>query len=73
MLQRYLTFENMRFSDYVVDEVERVVGVRGQARFTWKETGKGWDEVFTYRLEFAEEGGSWRVSRYEVWADTASL
>lgn len=73
MLQQYLAFEDMRFSDYVVDEVESVVCVRGEARFTWKETGNGWDEVFTYRLLLVEEGGEWRVSRYEVWADTGSL
>jgi hypothetical protein len=77
MLQHYLTFENMMFSDYIIDEVKRIVCVRGEARFTWKETGKGWDEVFTYRLGFAEEDiggkGVWKVSKYEVWADSGSL
>ena len=63
----------MRFSDYVVDEVERVVCVRGQARFTWKKTEKAWDEVFAYRLGFTEESGEWKVSKYEVWADAGSL
>jgi hypothetical protein len=47
--------------------------VRGEARFTWKETGKGWDEVFAYRLGFVEEDGLWKVGRYEVWADSGSL
>ncbi len=74
LLQQYLTFENMEFSDYVVDEAEKVVGVRGRARFTWKGTGKGWDEVFVYRLGFVgQEDGEWKVSQYEVWADSGSL
>jgi hypothetical protein len=73
MLQEYLTFENMRFSHYVIDEVEKVVCMRGQARFMWKETQKAWDEVFTYRLQFVEEAEKWRVEKYEVWADTGSL
>jgi hypothetical protein len=73
LLQKYLTFQKMRFSDYIVDEVEKVVCVRGEARFTWKETGKGWDEVFAYRLGFVEEDGLWKVGRYEVWADSGSL
>ncbi len=68
LLQQYLDFEDMKFSDYVFDEVERVVFVRGEARFTWKETAKGWDEIFAYRLSYVEEGGKWKVIRYEVWA-----
>jgi hypothetical protein len=63
----------MRFSDYIVDEVEKAVCVRGKASFTWKETGKGWDEVFAYRLGFVEGDGLWKVGRYEVWADSGSL
>lgn len=73
LLQRYLLFSEMSFRDYVVDEVEKVVCVRGQARFVWKETGKGWYEEFIYRLLFAQEGGGWKVSQYEVWADSGSL
>ena len=77
MLQDCLTFEDMSFSDYVVDEEQRVVCVRGKASFTWKKTGKEWDEVFAYRLGLVEEEkqGSrvWKVSRYEVWADSGSL
>jgi hypothetical protein len=73
MLQQYLTFQDMNFSDYVIDEVDMVVCVRGEARFTWKETGKWWDEMFAYRLGFAEEDGEWKVSQYEVWADSGSL
>ena len=63
----------MRFCDYVIDEEERVVCVTGEARFTWKETAKGWDEIFVYRLRYVEEGGKWNVIRYEVWADSGSL
>lgn len=76
-VQECLTFENMRFSDYVVDVERSVVCVRGEARFTWKETGKGWDEVFAYRLGLVEEEMQgrrvWKVSVYEVWADSGSL
>lgn len=63
----------MRFSDYAIDEEEKLVFVRGEARFTWKETAKGWDEVFAYRLQYVQEKGEWKVARYEVWADSGSL
>lgn len=73
MLQQYLTFQDMRFSDYMIDEVEKVVCVRGEAKFTWRETAKAWGEVFTYRLQYIEQEGQWKVIRYEVWADSGSL
>lgn len=63
----------MCFKDYVIDEVEKVVCVRGKARFVWKETGKGWHEEFTYRLGFVAKDGRWKVNQYEVWADSGSL
>ena len=64
-----LDYENMRFSDYVVDEEVRKVSVRGEATFTWKSTGQSWNEVFTYTLAFDDE---LKVKRYEVWADSGA-
>lgn len=73
MLQQYLTFSDMKFEDYVVDEVEKTVCVTGQARFVWKQTGRGWQEVFAYHLQYVDEDGKWKISRYGVWADSGSL
>lgn len=55
-----LSYEDMKFSDYIVDEVEGKVSVRGEAKFTWRDTGQSWDEVFRYVLGFVtdkDEGG----------------
>jgi len=46
-----------------------VTSVRGRARFTWKSTGKAWDEIFVYRIQLDEEG---KVLVYEVWADSGA-
>jgi hypothetical protein len=78
MIASLLTFENMRFSDYVIDTDILSVSCKGQARFTWKETNQCWDEVFTYTLNFVEEGPrdahrEVRVRKYQVWADTGAL
>ncbi|KAG7290698.1 hypothetical protein NEMBOFW57_000701 [Staphylotrichum longicolle] len=64
-----LGFEDMRFTEYVVDAEARKVCVRGAARFTWKSTGQSWDETFVYVLGFNGEG---RVEEYEVWADSGA-
>lgn len=74
-----------------MDERERVVGCRGKGRFTWvgKDDGgndnggrdkeSSWDEVFLYRLEYAEEERTVEeekvrlVKRYEVWADSGAM
>ncbi|KAJ3548824.1 hypothetical protein NMY22_g1108 [Coprinellus aureogranulatus] len=64
-----LSYEDMSFSEYVVDEEARKVAVKGKAKFTWKETGKSWDETFSYVLDF-DEGG--KLTRYQVWSDTGS-
>eukprot|EP00568_Trieres_chinensis_P002944 CAMPEP_0183317188 /NCGR_PEP_ID=MMETSP0160_2-20130417/57224_1 /TAXON_ID=2839 ORGANISM="Odontella Sinensis, Strain Grunow 1884" /NCGR_SAMPLE_ID=MMETSP0160_2 /ASSEMBLY_ACC=CAM_ASM_000250 /LENGTH=159 /DNA_ID=CAMNT_0025483161 /DNA_START=163 /DNA_END=642 /DNA_ORIENTATION=+ len=64
-----LTYENMRFSGYAVDEEASLVSVVGRATFTWKSTGDSWDEVFTYRLKFDEYA---KVEVYEVWADSGA-
>jgi hypothetical protein len=69
LLGKHLSYENMRFSNYLVDTRQRKVSVRGEAQFTWTSTGQGWDEVFTYVLEFDEE---LKVKVYEVWADSGA-
>ena len=47
----------------------RFVSVRGKAKFTWKSTGKIWNEVFIYRIQLDEEG---KILIYEVWADSGA-
>jgi len=64
-----LSYENMRFNNFVVDTEVSKVSVRGQARFTWTSTDQSWDEVFTYVLEFDERH---KVKVYEIWADTGA-
>ena len=64
-----LSYENMEFSDYVVDEEVMVVSVRGRAKFTWKSTGKSWNEVFIYRIQLDAEN---KILVYEVWADSGA-
>ncbi|KAH7890829.1 hypothetical protein F5I97DRAFT_1839123 [Phlebopus sp. FC_14] len=64
-----LTYEDMHFSDYFVDIEVRKVSVKGRATFTWKSTGKSWEEVFAYVLDFDAED---KVTKYQVWADTGA-
>lgn len=47
----------------------RKVSVKGQAKFTWIETGQSWDETFTYSLDFDHE---LKVTDYQVWADSGA-
>ncbi|EXJ70893.1 uncharacterized protein A1O5_05885 [Cladophialophora psammophila CBS 110553] len=69
LLSSTLKYEDMRFSNFVVDAQVSKVSVRGEAKFIWTKTGQSWDEVFTYVLEFDEEG---KVKVYEVWADSGA-
>jgi len=69
ILSSTLSYEKMRFSNFVVDPEVSKVSVRGEARFTWTSTGQGWDEVFTYVLEFDDEN---KVKVYEIWADSGA-
>jgi hypothetical protein len=69
LLGKYLSYEDMRFGNYVVDTEQSKVSVRGQARFTWTSTDQSWDEVFTYVLEFDKQ---LKVEKYEVWADSGA-
>lgn len=64
-----LTYDRMRFGDYLVDAVENKVSVRGEAKFTWTSTQQSWDEVFTYVLAFDDDG---KVLKYEIWADSGA-
>ncbi|KAI0377885.1 hypothetical protein F5Y04DRAFT_171208 [Hypomontagnella monticulosa] len=64
-----LSYEDMRFADYVVDAAENRVAVRGMARFTWTATGDSWDETFAYALKFDDER---KVTSYEIWADSGA-
>ncbi|KAK5191425.1 hypothetical protein LTR99_003750 [Exophiala xenobiotica] len=53
LLSSNLKYENMHFSNFVVDT----------------EVFKGWDEVFTYVLEFDPDN---KVKVYEIWADSGA-
>ncbi|OTA52636.1 hypothetical protein K449DRAFT_402443 [Hypoxylon sp. EC38] len=64
-----LSYENMRFADYIVDAVENRVAVRGTAKFMWTANGESWDEVFAYALKFDDER---KVVSYEIWADSGA-
>jgi hypothetical protein len=64
-----LSYEDMSFSEYVVDADEGKVAVKGKATFTWKATGKIWEETFSYVLDF-DEGA--KLIRYQIWSDTGS-
>lgn len=72
LLPKYLTYEDMTFSDWVVDTESRKVSTRGSAKFTWIEgqgEGNTWEEDFVYILDFDEVG---KVTDYQVWADTGA-
>ena len=58
-------------SPFVVDVEGRMVGVKGRAKFSSKETGEGWDETFMWKLAYNYDGEEkgWRVVKFEVWAD----
>ena len=70
LLSANLSYENMRFSNFVVDEKVSKVSIRGNANFTWTSTGQSWDEVFTYVLEFDEHN---KVKVYEIWAGESTF
>ncbi|KAG0637640.1 hypothetical protein HOY80DRAFT_248394 [Tuber brumale] len=68
-----LSFRNMQFKEYIVDEASGKVFVRGTGRFIWTATGEAWDECFVYLLDFVKDaGGMWKVGRYQVWADSGA-
>ncbi|KAJ9605472.1 hypothetical protein H2200_010129 [Cladophialophora chaetospira] len=69
LLSSKLSYENMSFSNFVIDAEVSKVSVRGNAKFTWTSTGQSWDEVFTYVLEFDTHN---KVKVYEIWADSGA-
>ena len=69
IVSKHLSYEDMSFSDYILDKELRVASVRGEAKFTWKSTGKSWKEVFIYRIQLDEDAN---VMVYEVWADSGA-
>lgn len=64
-----LVYDNLKFSEPVVDVEEHKVAIKGQGRFTWLETRESWDETFAYVLDFDEDA---KVVRYQIWADSGA-
>ncbi|KAI0372710.1 hypothetical protein BV20DRAFT_963776 [Pilatotrama ljubarskyi] len=72
LLQKHLTYEDMSFSEWVVDADAGKVSVKGSAKFTWTEgegKGQSWDEEFVYVLDFDQDA---KVTDYQVWADSGA-
>ncbi|EGN96790.1 hypothetical protein SERLA73DRAFT_184950 [Serpula lacrymans var. lacrymans S7.3] len=69
LINKHLSYENMRFSEYVVDVEARKVSVKGKAKFTWIETDESWDETFAYMLDSDDE---LKITDYQVWADSGA-
>ncbi|KAJ5632872.1 hypothetical protein N7490_009211 [Penicillium lividum] len=74
---RSMAFEHE--SNWLVDETNMAVCLRGTATFIWRETGQSWDETFIYRIALAKDEsndeakqGRLLVSEYKVWADTGA-
>ena len=65
-----IAYDNMRFSEYIVDAEVRKVSVKGTAVFTWIATGNSWDETFAYVLDFDDQD---KITRYQIWGDTGAL
>ncbi|KAE9404480.1 hypothetical protein BT96DRAFT_418858 [Gymnopus androsaceus JB14] len=64
-----LSYEDMEFSEFIVDAEAKRAACKGRARFTWNETGESWDETFAYMLDFDDEG---KITDYQVWADSGA-
>lgn len=65
----FLSYEDIEFTEYVVDPEAMKVTVKGRGRFTWLSTDQSWNEVFTYTLDFDDE---LKIVQYQVWADTGA-
>ncbi|KAG8221002.1 transcription elongation factor S-II [Butyriboletus roseoflavus] len=65
-----ITYEDMRFSEYIIDVEVRKASVKGTATFTWITTRESWDETFTYVLDFDDRD---KITRYQIWGDTGAL
>ncbi|KDR83460.1 hypothetical protein GALMADRAFT_644829 [Galerina marginata CBS 339.88] len=64
-----ISYEDIAFSEYVVDIEALKVSVKGRGKFTWLSTSRSWNETFTYTLDFDAE---LKVVRYQIWADSGS-
>ncbi|KAH8703579.1 hypothetical protein BGW36DRAFT_369568 [Talaromyces proteolyticus] len=85
LLAEYLSYRDMVFEsedDWVVDPQNMTICLRGQAQFTYKETGESWNETFMWRVTLSEDltgesepgpGQGLKVQEYQVWADTAAV
>ncbi|PFH52594.1 hypothetical protein AMATHDRAFT_139771 [Amanita thiersii Skay4041] len=69
MIGSLLSWDDIRFSEFVIDEELGKVAVKGGGQFTWKSTGDSWKESFAYVLDFDEEG---MITQYQVWADSGA-
>lgn len=69
IIETHLSYDDMTFSEFVVDTEARKVAVKGKGRFTWLSTKESWNETFAYFLDFDEEG---KVAEYQVWADSGA-
>lgn len=65
-----ITYEDMHFSEYIIDAEVGKVSVKGTATFMWITTRESWDETFTYVLDFDDED---KITRYQIWGDTGAL
>lgn len=72
-----MTFEPE--SNWLVDDTNMAVCLRGTANFIWRKTGQSWDETFIYRIALSRDTSEEEVKRgrllvaeYKVWADTGA-
>ena len=65
-----ITYADMHFSEYIVDDVVGKVSVKGRATFTWIATHESWDETFAYVLDFDDQN---KIACYQIWGDTGAL
>jgi hypothetical protein len=64
-----LSYDDMTFTEFLVDEHANKVTVRANAKFTWLSTRESWPETFLYILEFDVHC---KVVVYEIWADSGA-
>lgn len=72
-----LTFEAEE--EWLVDESNLCISLRGAGTFQWKSTAQAWDETFVYRIALARDNSDDPAKRdkllvceYRVWADTGA-
>jgi hypothetical protein len=69
LISSLLSYEDMTFSEFVVDSDTNKVAMKGQSRFTWLSTDESWEEAFSYIVDFDEE---LKIAQYQVWADSGA-